>query len=103
MKGWIAVAVFAIVIIIGAQFISIFVVQPLGALPEGRTLIIARLTNVNFIDSADAICARKMGGVSLLCRAAVLGRVGQEAKILLRLPYSSILYGISTGGTKYGH
>lgn len=101
MKGWIAVAACLIIIIVGAQFISIFVVQPIGAVPEGRTIIITRLTNVNFIDSADAICARKMGGVSLLCRGAMLGRVSQEANVLVRLPYSSFLYGISTGGAKY--
>jgi hypothetical protein len=88
--------------IVGAQFITIFVIQPIGALPDGRTVVIARLTNMNFVDSADAVCDRKLGGVSILCRAAVLGRVAEESSILLRLPYSETLYSISTGGKSYG-
>src|ERR1700737_3799281 len=81
-----------------SQFITIFVIQPIGAVPEGRTLVITRLTNMNFIDSADAICGRKMGGVSLLCRAAVMGRVGEQSSTLLRLPYSEMLYTFTRGG-----
>jgi hypothetical protein len=54
MKGWLGVAVLAGVLVIGAQFITIFVVQPIGAVPDGRTLIITCLTTMNFIDSADA-------------------------------------------------
>jgi hypothetical protein len=101
MRGWALVAGAILAAIIAAQFFTVFVVQPLGALPDGRTLIITRLTNVNFVDSADAICARKMGGVSILCRAAVLGRVGKEATIIARLPYFSMLYAFSTGGKAY--
>jgi hypothetical protein len=88
--------------IVGAQFITIFVIQPIGALPDGRTVVITRLTNMNFVDSADAVCDRKLGGVSILCRATVLGRVGEQSTILLRLPYSETLYSISTGGKSYG-
>jgi hypothetical protein len=92
--------VFAIAVVFYTQ-LSIFVVPPIGAVPEGRTLIITRLNNVNFIDSADAICERLMGGVSLLCRGAVLARVGSTASIYARLPYSETLYSISTGGREY--
>ena len=83
--------------------ITIFVVQPLGAVPEGRTLILWRRQKTNFIDSADAFCAREMGGVSLLCRVGVLGGIARdEGKgILLRMPYSESLYLISTGGVTY--
>jgi hypothetical protein len=98
---YLAIVALVILAIIGAQFITIFVIQPIGALPEGRTLVITRLTNMNFIDSADAICDRKMGGVSLLCRAAVMGRVAETSAILIRLPYSEMLYSISTGGKSY--
>jgi hypothetical protein len=87
MKYWAGIAV----ALIGAQFVSIFVIQPIGAVPDGRTVVITRPTNVNFVDSTDAICARKMGGVSILCRAAVLGRVAKESTMLVRLPYSDIL------------
>jgi len=39
--------------------------------------------------------------VTLLCRGVALGAVGKNATILLRLPYSGWLYGISTGGRSY--
>ncbi|WP_200338558.1 hypothetical protein [Rhodovibrio sodomensis] len=80
---------------------SIFVVQPIGAVPEGRTVIITRLSSVNFIDSADAWCARNQDRVNILCRAAVLGRVAGQAEIIARLPYSETLYELSTGGVRY--
>lgn len=101
MKSLYWVAAVVVVLIAGAQFITIFVVQPIGAVPQGRTVIVTRLTNVNFIDSADGICERKMGGVSVLCRGMVIARVMKEATILGRLPYSSLLYGVSTGGKTY--
>lgn len=90
----------ALAIIIYTQ-ITIFVIPPIGALPNGATLIIPRLNKTEFIDSPDAMCQRIQGGVNLLCRAGVLGAVGQNATILARLPYSSVLYGISTGGNYY--
>lgn len=103
MKYWLGIGVLFAVLVVGAQFITIFVVQPIGVLPEGRTVVITRLTNLHFIDSADAFCDRKMGGVSLLCRGVVLGKVTKEASILLRLPYSGRLYSISTGGKTFEH
>jgi len=78
--------------------VSIFVVQPIGAIPDGTTVVISRLTNVNFIDSPDAICLRRLGKVTLLCRGIVAGRVAQEAEIYMRLPYSEWLYTYTTGG-----
>ncbi len=101
MKYWLGIGALVALLIVGSQFVTIFVVQPIGALPEGRTVVITRLTNLHFIDSADAFCDRKMGGVSLLCRGAVIGKVTKEASILLRLPYSAALYSISTGGKSF--
>lgn len=94
------VVLVVLAIIIYTQ-ITIFVIQPIGAVPEGRTLIILRLNKGQFIDSADAMCERIEGGVSLLCRMVVLGAVGKNSTILLRLPFSSLLYSISTGGLSY--
>jgi hypothetical protein len=76
-------------------------VQPIGALPEGRTVVIFRLNKTEFIDSPDAMCERIQGGVSLLCRMMVLGTVLEKSTILLRLPYSEWLYEISTNGKTY--
>lgn len=83
--------------------VTIFVVQPIGAVPEGRTLVISRLNKTKFIDSADAMCERIQGSVNLLCRGLVLGQVANNATIYLRLPYSRTLYLISTGGKEYGN
>ncbi|WP_439360721.1 hypothetical protein [Bradyrhizobium sp. DASA03007] len=106
MKGWLAALFVIVAMIIGAQFISIFVVQPIGALPEGRTVILLRKPwtgqkGLAFIDSPDAFCERNSGGVTLLCRGVTAGAIAKNATILARLPYSATLYGISTGGKKY--
>ncbi len=54
------------------------------------------------IDSADAICAREMNGVSLLCRGMTMAAIINKGTVLVRLPYSEFLYGISTDGKEYG-
>lgn len=81
--------------------LTIFVIQPIGAIPEGKTLVILRLNKTEFIDSADAMCEREMGGVSLLCRMGMMAGVVNNSKVLLRLPYSQALYDISTDGKSY--
>lgn len=96
----IAGAVALISIVIYTQ-LTIFVVPPIGAVPEGRTVIMLRLNKTNFIDSADAICERIQGGVNLLCRGMTMAGVVNNTKILARLPYSEWLYLISTGGKRY--
>lgn len=80
--------------------ISIFVIQPIGAIPEGKTIVVFRSDRMKFIDSADSICQREMGGVSLFCRASVLGAMSDKT-ILLRMPYSEKLYLYSTDGSQY--
>ena len=81
--------------------LTFFVLQPIGALPDGKTVVMTRLNKTEFIDSPDAMCERIQGGVSLLCRAMTMGAVMEKATILVRLPYSSFLYGISTAGKSY--
>jgi hypothetical protein len=99
----ISLAVAAVVVAIVYTQISIFVVPPIGAVPDGRTVVITRLNKTEFIDSPDAMCERIQGGVSLLCRGAVIRAVMSKATVLARLPYSSWLYEISTGGKTYDH
>jgi len=82
--------------------ITFFVVQPIGAVPEGRTLVILRMNKTKFIDSADAMCEREMGSVSLLCRGMMMAAIANKGTILVRLPYSDFLYKISTDGKTYG-
>jgi hypothetical protein len=97
----ITLAVVLVLVFLLSTQVTIFVVPPIGAVPEGRTLIISRLNRGKFIDSADAMCERIQGGVNLLCRGIVLGAVGKNAVVLMRLPYSESLYLISTGGKVY--
>ena len=97
----IALVIAAVLIVVIYTQITIFVVPPIGALPEGKTVVITRLNKTEFIDSPDGMCERIQGGVSLLCRGMVMGAVIEKSTILLRLPYSSWLYSISTGGKTY--
>ncbi|MDD5463021.1 MAG: hypothetical protein PHG00_15545 [Methylococcales bacterium] len=97
----IALVIAAILIVAIYTQITIFVVPPIGALPEGKTVIITRLNKTEFIDSPDGMCERIQGGVSLLCRGMIMGTVIEKSTILLRLQYSSWLYSISTGGKVY--
>jgi len=90
-----------VVLIAASTQVTFFVVQPIGAAPDGGTLLISRLNRGKFIDSADAMCQRIQGNVNLLCRGMVLGQVGQHAQVYLRLPYFESLYLVSTGGKTY--
>lgn len=94
-------------IVIGLIFyisIGFFVIQPIGAVPDGATIVYFRLgLNVSFISSADGILIDNDQDVSLLGRMVVLGKFGEtviERKIV-KLPYSKDLYLISTGGKEF--
>lgn len=100
----IAIWITLLTVMIGAiayTQLTLFVIPPIGALPDGKTVVILRLNKTNFIDSPDALCERIQGGVSLLCRGAMLSGVLEKSKILMRLPYSEYLYLVSTNGTTY--
>lgn len=71
--------------------LRIFVIQPIGAIPNGVTAIVVGVRGINFIDSPDAVCAR-IGQPNLLCRGAAAARVADNSYILLRLPFSETLY-----------
>lgn len=103
MRKLIDAGLVAIIAIAVYTQITIFVVPPIGAVPEGRTVIMLRLNKTKFIDSADAICERIQGSVSLLCRGMTMAGVVNNTKIIARLPYSEWLYLISTGGKRYDH
>jgi len=91
-----------ILLIVSYTQLTFFVIQPIGAVPKGKTIVMLRLNKTNFIDSADAMCVREMGSVNLLCRGMMMGAVVDKASILMKLPYSETLYSISTGGKIYG-
>lgn len=100
-KSFIGLAVAAVICIAIYTQLTVFVIPPIGMVPEGKTIIIPRQSNTQFIDSPDGMCERMNGGVSLLCRGIAIASVGKDVTVLARLPYSSTLYSISTGGKSY--
>ena len=82
---------------------GVFTVQPIGALPDGITIIYSsRNPEMPFFSSPDGLCLEIQGNVTLLCRAAGLGAVSELSdRILLRLPYMHWTYLLSTGGAEF--
>ncbi len=78
---------------------ALVTIQPIGAIPDGVTLWVWRTDAIEFVDSPDAICERRFGGVSPLCRLGAM--VALRDRIIARLPYSETLYLWSTGGRTY--
>ncbi len=81
-------------------FCGFYSVQPIGALPDGATVIVWRHKGEPFFNSADAMCLERMGGVSLMCRAMAMGQ-GPSDRIIVRLPYVAWVYSLSTGGREF--
>jgi hypothetical protein len=82
---------------------GVFTIQPLGAIPEGITIIYhSRSSQMPFFSSPDGLCLQSQGEVSLLCRMAALGASAELAdRIILRFPYSHWAYLKSTGGLEF--
>jgi len=101
-RRWLtSLILFTIIAVIAYTQLTIFVVPPIGAIPEGRTVVMLRLNKTEFVDSPDAMCERIQGGVSLLCRAMTMGAVASHMTVIARLPYNQSLYLISTDGKTY--
>lgn len=92
-----AISAAVVVAVVGAWIagVRIVVVQPIGAIPDGVTIVVSGLPGLSIIDSPDAICQRNQGGVSLLCRGMTAGRIAKEGHIIARLPYSGMLFSLS--------
>lgn len=96
-----------IILLLGLSFrifCGIFVIQPIGAVPEGTTIIYWRSgMNMPFIASADGILIKSGAGVSLLGRGMILAKVAKPIKEneIFRFGYSETIYLWSTDGKKY--
>lgn len=86
--SWIAVAVFAAYI----AGVRVIVIQPLKGMPNGGTAVVWGISGYRLIDNPDAKCLRDEGAKNIHCRIMVLKDVADNGKVLLRLPYSSILF-----------
>jgi hypothetical protein len=99
--------VFAVVlsIIIGFRvFCGVFVIQPIGAIPEGVTLVYWRNgLNLPFIASVDGIMDESGAGISLFGRGMLLGKLSEPLKEreIFRFGYSETIYLWSTNGKTY--
>jgi len=84
--------------------IGIFVIQPIGMIPEGISIVYWRSgTNLPFISSADGLLLKNVGEVTLIGRMAMIGKMSEllEKKLITKLPYSEWIYLKSTGGVKF--
>nr|AMP57066.1 hypothetical protein [uncultured bacterium] len=95
---------FIILALLFRFFCGIFVIQPIGAIPEGTTIVYWRTgLNLPFIASADGILDESGAGVSLLGRGMLIGKLAKpiKEKEIFRFGYSETLYLWSTGGKTY--
>jgi len=105
-KIFIYIGIFLFLIFLVFRFsCGILVIQPIGFIPEGKTIIYYKGKDLDlpFIASADGILNERDGGVSILSRGVLLGELGEKikGKIILRLPYSKTLYLYSTNGVEF--
>ena len=93
MKKKILIPAFVIFFILLVTQVSIFIIPPLGMLPQGKTLVILKLDKMKFLDNPDSYCLRELNP-NLLCRGMVIASLSNTI-VLLKLPYSETLYSIS--------
>lgn len=98
--SWLTVAVLGVILVIIYLTMGVYTVQPIGALPEGATVIVWRGSGEPFFNSPDAMCLKRVGYVSLLCRGMAMGQAPID-RIILRLPYIHLAYLASTGGKEF--
>lgn len=82
---------------------GVFTVQPIGAIPEGVTIIYySRGPRMPLFSSPDGMCLEIQRSVTLLCRMAAFSAVEEIAdRIVVRLPYNDMAYLISTSGARF--
>ncbi len=82
---------------------GIFVIQPIGALPDGVTFIYhSRNPEMPFISSPDGLCLEFQGSVTLLCRmGGITAGVELLDRKIIKLPYMRWMYLRSTGGAEF--
>lgn len=78
--------------------IGVFIIQPIGVLPEGTTIVYWRGgTSLDFIDSPDGIVLRSGASLTIFSRAAAISSAVEPImeREIIRLPYSSFLFELS--------
>ncbi len=99
-RRWIASLLIAALMLVAFTQCGFYSIQPLGALPDGGTVLVWRQGGEPFFNSPDGACLRIQGSVSLFCRMAAMGQAPVE-RVVLRLPYQHWAYLASTGGQTF--
>lgn len=99
-RHWLAPLLVAALLLLLYTQVGFYSIQPIGALPEGGTVLVWRRGSEPFFNSPDGTCLRVQEGVSLLCRMVALGQAPVD-RIILRLPYQHWAYLASTGGQEF--
>lgn len=98
------IAVLAVVLVATATLTGFFVVQPIGAIPEGTTVWYWRAgLDCPFITSPDGFSLDRTGELSLLSRMSAMTTITEaiEGRIIARLPYMDWMYLRSTDGRRF--
>ena len=105
MKKLAVIGIVLLILFIGLYAVTgFFVIQPIGSIPEGRTIWFFRTgLNIPFISSADGLLLKSEAGVSLFGRAMMIASVYSIIKdrTIAKLPYIRMLYLMSTHGVEF--
>lgn len=105
-KNRLLIALLAIGLLLVAAygFTGLYVVQPIGVVPEGTTIWYWRAgSGLPFLSSPDSMAMTDDGRLSLLERGTAMAVFTETAedRILARLPYVERLYLMTTDGRRW--
>ena len=98
----IAIATLLLLLVVGTLVarLELFSIQPLGAVPDGLTLLVWRHPGEPFFNSLDGSCERSEGALSVACRGRAIVAAPIE-RIVWRLPYLDWAYRASVTRQTY--
>lgn len=99
-RRWLAPLLIGALLLLLYTQVGFYSIQPIGAIPQGGTVLVWRQGGEPFFNSPDGTYLRVQDGVSLLCRMAAMGQAPVE-RVILRLPYQHWAYLASTGGQTF--
>lgn len=98
------IGVLLVVLVAALLLTGFFVVQPIGAIPEGTTVWYWRAgLDLPFITSPDGFALDRTDELSLLSRMSAMTTLNEaiEGRIIARLPYIEWMYLRSTDGRRF--
>lgn len=102
LVGFILITV--LVLLAGYLLTGFYVMQPIGAFPDGFTVWYMRAgTGMRFIESADGMALKNDGQVSLFSRMTYMAKaaINIQGRIIAQFPYNEGFYLMSTGGSTF--